>query len=667
MIYGQDEPVATPTIDLYDTNMMQMYVNAAREQYKAAQEEQKEFLKTYGDFYSPFAKDNDFWYNHTMGPVQNLFNEAAARGIDLARSPEGRAMLARVLRDIPYAKLATIRRNAAAGEEYLKNRAALQKAGKYNDDYEKYILGQAGFPAFEDWDSSTMGAWTRTSPEEYKDLHDSTYQWVDNNKKRYLRMTPDGRYQIWGVTDDDIRSSLTPHLSGFVGNNLGAYHLANAKREVLAENPNMSDDEANAAAMKRLQDNIVQANREYTYEEREADPYATLAQKEAYDAAREARQRAFTAAEHAKDRANDNYWKQKEFDAKYGNDNRPLSLTEILDEGSNRKQDKLKGVDTYGRPVNSEGKMDLSTVEQNVKRIISYNDNLHKNKRGDVYHGKIANYWRRMFTNGHLDASKLKKAKVINSNGQMHEAYYRALDKTYSAHRYNAKTGEQLVNDYAMPYYNNHSVVIPTGSTIANNSAMNALFGNNITKYGGYGNKYRSIKFGKQYHYAYARAAQVLPKTGGGSGVHLRKESIYRKFDKFLKEGGGVTMWQAPGNQDVYYTKIGNQRDLRSWASIPYEKLEAFFDKNAKSEIQKMDLIRSLGLKAYDEDSKIIGADGKQKWDKIKYIQIPISKTIDNETILDLGEWDLEYDKARFGAKSALDYAPYRESDAFLK
>lgn len=274
MIYGQDEPVATPTIDLYDTNMMQMYVNAAREQYRAAQEEQKEFLKTYGDFYSPFAKDNDFWYNHTMGPVQNLFNEAAARGIDLARSPEGRAMLARALRDIPYAKLATIRRNAAAGEEYLKNRAALQKAGKYNDDYEKYILNQAGLPAFEDWDSSTMGAWTRTSPEEYKDLHDSTYQWVDNNKKRYLRMTPDGRYQVWGVTDDDIRSSLTPHLSGFVGNNLGAYHLANAKREVLAENPNLSDAEANALAMKRLQDNIVQANREYTYEEREVDPYA---------------------------------------------------------------------------------------------------------------------------------------------------------------------------------------------------------------------------------------------------------------------------------------------------------------------------------------------------------------------------------------------------------
>ena len=50
MIYGQDEPVALPVMDLYDTGMMQMYVNAARDQYLQARDDQKEFLKTYGDF-----------------------------------------------------------------------------------------------------------------------------------------------------------------------------------------------------------------------------------------------------------------------------------------------------------------------------------------------------------------------------------------------------------------------------------------------------------------------------------------------------------------------------------------------------------------------------------------------------------------------------------------
>mgnify|MGYP006872988771 CR=1 FL=1 len=72
MIYGQDEPVALPVIDLYDSAMMQMYLNSVRAQYNTAKEEQKEFLKSYGDFYSPFVKDNEYWYNNTMAPVQQL-------------------------------------------------------------------------------------------------------------------------------------------------------------------------------------------------------------------------------------------------------------------------------------------------------------------------------------------------------------------------------------------------------------------------------------------------------------------------------------------------------------------------------------------------------------------------------------------------------------------
>jgi len=31
MIYGQDEPMLFPVADLYDSAMMQMYINAARE------------------------------------------------------------------------------------------------------------------------------------------------------------------------------------------------------------------------------------------------------------------------------------------------------------------------------------------------------------------------------------------------------------------------------------------------------------------------------------------------------------------------------------------------------------------------------------------------------------------------------------------------------------
>jgi len=39
MIYAYDEPVALPTVDLYDSTAMQLYINAAREMYKQSQEE----------------------------------------------------------------------------------------------------------------------------------------------------------------------------------------------------------------------------------------------------------------------------------------------------------------------------------------------------------------------------------------------------------------------------------------------------------------------------------------------------------------------------------------------------------------------------------------------------------------------------------------------------
>ena len=145
MIYGQDEPVALPVMDLYDTGMMQMYVNAARDQYLQARDDQKEFLKTYGDFLSPIQNDMNYWYNNTINPVNKMMNEAAERGIDLTRSIEGRALLARTLNNLPYAELAKVRQSAKDADQYLKNRAELEAKGLWSPEYENWILKQEGF------------------------------------------------------------------------------------------------------------------------------------------------------------------------------------------------------------------------------------------------------------------------------------------------------------------------------------------------------------------------------------------------------------------------------------------------------------------------------------------------------------------------------------------
>lgn len=278
MIYGQDEPVALPVMDLYDTGMMQMYVNAARDQYLQAREDQKEFLKTYGDFLSPIQNDMNYWYNNTINPVNKMMNEAAERGIDLTRSTEGRALLARTLNNLPYAELAKVRQSAKDADQYLKNRAELESKGLWSPEYENWILKQEGLPNFENWDSTKNGVWNRISPAAYQDLNSATKHWYDQLKDSYIE-TKDG-YDWFGVTKGDLEKTTASNLSDFVGGNLGKFFLEKAKQELMREgnaNPTV------AQQLDRLKSNIVVANKELTHRNRDANIYDKMQKDYEYD------------------------------------------------------------------------------------------------------------------------------------------------------------------------------------------------------------------------------------------------------------------------------------------------------------------------------------------------------------------------------------------------
>ena len=151
MIYGKDTAVEYPVADLYDTGMMAMYINAIKDQYDRGIKEQEQFISKYGDFVSPFAKDVDTWNRLTMDPVEKTYDDLVAHGIDPLRSQEGRAALSQVMRRVPRSTLSQLRQSAAAGQEYLKNRASLQAKGLYNPEFESFLLnGQS----FNDWDTT---------------------------------------------------------------------------------------------------------------------------------------------------------------------------------------------------------------------------------------------------------------------------------------------------------------------------------------------------------------------------------------------------------------------------------------------------------------------------------------------------------------------------------
>ena len=88
MTYAYDDYVQMPTKDLYDTAVMKMAIEAAKDMYDKGQAQMENFYKTYGDFMSPFAKDMEL-YGAAMDNIRQTVNDAYARGIDLFKSPEG--------------------------------------------------------------------------------------------------------------------------------------------------------------------------------------------------------------------------------------------------------------------------------------------------------------------------------------------------------------------------------------------------------------------------------------------------------------------------------------------------------------------------------------------------------------------------------------------------
>lgn len=278
MIYGQDAPVAIPVADLYDTGMMQMYVNAVRDQYQQGLKDYENFVAKYGDFTSPFAKDVDKWNNDVMGPTMNLIDALYAQGIDPMRNAEARAMIQRSVRNVPYAEAAKMRQNAAAGEAYLKARGALAAKGLYDKDYNDFWLAEQGYKPFEEW-SSEDGIWNVTSPIEYKSLFDATSPWFEKMQKHDLTREQvqnagyvyDPKYRYTGIPVEDLQEITGKSLPGFMNSLEGRYYRKTVADRLAAAGIEPTDDAINTA----LANDIVTANRRVVVDPvAEEDKYA---------------------------------------------------------------------------------------------------------------------------------------------------------------------------------------------------------------------------------------------------------------------------------------------------------------------------------------------------------------------------------------------------------
>lgn len=216
---GLERPVEYGAQQIFDPTManmvlqtQQQYNNAARQEFYRGLQDIKDFQKEYGDFITPILADQDWYNKNVTGRVRDFINGAYERGIDLVRSPEGRAAISQLINSIPIGNVAKLRSSAKNAEEYLKERAKLEMAGLYNPNTEKYA--GKGLDTFNTLDD---GIWDRMSPVPYQNMADFSKSYFDNITPIQRSATKNGiSYTVSEITEPMLQDIADRHFNDLV-------------------------------------------------------------------------------------------------------------------------------------------------------------------------------------------------------------------------------------------------------------------------------------------------------------------------------------------------------------------------------------------------------------------------------------------------------------------
>lgn len=233
-----DEPVAVPIIDLLDSSMMSQYISAAREQYNQAVQDQKEFAKEFGDLYSPSASLNKAYYDQTKGRINAGLNYLYQNGIDPLRSAEGRAYIAKIIRETPYDKISKWKTDADNMKTFQKAAASMVAEGKLTQDQLNWQMQKYGLD-YDKFDPYTQN-WNTLAPTKMDTLEDLTkipysvlkpsnltQQQVEAMGYKY-----DPKNDYTGITDQMIMDTAGKAIPSVMSTAAGEYYYDKAKQQL---------------------------------------------------------------------------------------------------------------------------------------------------------------------------------------------------------------------------------------------------------------------------------------------------------------------------------------------------------------------------------------------------------------------------------------------------
>lgn len=269
MIYGYEQPIQLPTLDLYDKQIMAMALNAAKDMYDRGYQEMKDFRKEYGDFLTPIMADQDWYDQNVTGKVRNAINALYAQGVDPLRNAQGRAMISQIINSIPYGDIAKKKMRAKNAEEYYKNMAILQREGKYDRAFSEYLKEDPNL-----WAPNSMGV---TSPTVYQTMDDIIEPIVKNLKPSYddeLTKAKNDGFDYKTVSKDRILATIDDKMEDLINTSIGGYYYKKAYDTV------GGDEKAAKELLKQWYANRAS---DHVQTDREANPYRLDAAKTAND------------------------------------------------------------------------------------------------------------------------------------------------------------------------------------------------------------------------------------------------------------------------------------------------------------------------------------------------------------------------------------------------
>lgn len=679
MVYSRDQWVQLPVRDLYDSQIMMASINAARDMYQRGVDEIKDFKKEYGDFFTPIQEDADWYNTNVLNGSKNLINSLYERGIDPLRSVEGRAEISRFINSLPVGDINKLKMGSKIAQEYLRNKAQLEAQNKFNQDYEDFITGGKNL---QGWNTIRDGLWTRQSPAQFVTLKEATDNWFNNRTPHTLTkkdvegfgMKYDRRYDYTGFTMGDIKGIAAKNTPGWQGSTISDYYRDLAKRQLLSEGiekPTMAQIEG------RLQENVAQANKEWMVNPvQSVNQYAMLDRQQAYQtqARREGFGQEIRMEKLRQAGQRDNLWLQWKLsnytpDAngnpvlKSAQQPIPLSFTEQLIESANRKKtDNIAGPKNfqantkrisdywlnkaYGilgkADANRDGK--LSKEEQtNWKVRYSRLSPAQKRLYNDAIHHR--NWWNKVSAEGYSNAAK---NGLIDKFGNVTSRFTNAMaysNKDVSRGGYSADERNRLNSSY----YNN---VFTDINAEGRKQIINLLTGGNEEQYVIDESK---AKFGKKHPVLNFSESGVwfgnYRAHNASTGRDLTNGSQSKMFQNFLKRNkikGWVVSKSGIGVTTVPNRGKGQSLDILANVSVPYSVLERYASSIGVSSSNVPQLIKSLGLRMMNVNGTTIDSKVNNT-----FVEIPISKQIDNNGGQGYGQIDTSYDKSLFGGKEA--------------